>query len=122
MTVPSHNRRSTPTQTQIRPHSVARQAQDPLLEQLRAWPGETVASELERVTAAHDASHYLLHPRALVRPHSAAQVGSLLRILERHGAGLTLRSGGTSLSGQAVTDQVLVDVRRHFRGFHIHDD
>lgn len=96
--------------------------QDCLVEQLRSWPGDTVTSELERLTTAHDASHYLLHPRALVRPRSAADVGSLLRILERQGAGLTLRSGGTSLSGQAVTDQVLVDVRRHFRGFQIHDD
>ncbi|WP_348535898.1 FAD-binding and (Fe-S)-binding domain-containing protein [Kocuria sp. JC486] len=98
------------------------QPRDPLLDDLRAWPGDTVASDLERVTTAHDASHYLLHPRALVRAHSASQVGSLLRILQRHGVGLTLRSGGTSLSGQAVTDQVLVDVRRHFRGFEILDD
>ncbi|MDO5618135.1 FAD-binding and (Fe-S)-binding domain-containing protein [Kocuria sp.] len=105
-----------------RPRRPGAARQDPLLEQLRAWPGDTVTSELQRLTTAHDASHYLLYPRALVRPHTAAQVGSLLRILERHGAGLTLRSGGTSLSGQAVTDQVLVDVRRHFRGFEILDD
>lgn len=95
---------------------------DPLLAELRDWPGQLVDSELERRAAAHDASHYLLQPRALVRPHSAQEVGSLLRILERHGAGLTLRSGGTSLSGQAVTDQVLVDTRRHFRGIEVLDD
>ncbi|KAA9394926.1 FAD-binding oxidoreductase [Kocuria coralli] len=95
---------------------------DPLLEDLRSWPGTVVDSQLERLAAAHDASHYLLTPRALVRPASAAQVGSLLKVLNRHGAALTLRSGGTSLSGQAVTDQVLVDVRRHFRGLEILDD
>lgn len=105
-----------------RTRTSARSATDPLLEDLLSWPGDTVTSELERVTTAHDASHYLLHPRILVRPHTAAQVGSLLRVLRRHGAGLTFRSGGTSLSGQAVSDQVLVDVRRNFRGFEILDD
>ena len=35
---------------------------------------------------------------------------------------LTFRSGGTSLSGQAVTDGILVDTRRHFRGIEVLDD
>ena len=100
----------------------SQEPQDPLLAELGTWPGQLVDSQLERRAAAHDASHYLLQPRALVRPHRADELGSLLRILERHDAGLTLRSGGTSLSGQAVTDQVLVDVRRHFRGVEVLDD
>src|SRR5450756_734117 len=35
---------------------------------------------------------------------------------------LTFRSGGTSLSGQALTDGVLVDVRRNFKGVEVLDD
>ena len=35
---------------------------------------------------------------------------------------LTFRSGGTILSGQAVTDGVLVDVRRNFRDVEVLDD
>ena len=49
--------------------------QDPLLRDLGAWPGQLVDSQLERRAAAHDASHYLLQPRALVRPHSADELG-----------------------------------------------
>lgn len=108
----------------IRPVADARSSrppEDPLLADLRSWPGQLVDSELERRASAHDASHYLLQPRAMVRPRSAEELGSLLRVLDRHGVGLTLRSGGTSLSGQAVTDQVLVDTRRHFRGVEVLD-
>ena len=38
------------------------------------------------------------------------------------GVPLTFRSGGTSLSGQAVTDGILVDTRRHFRRIEVLDD
>src|SRR5688572_2405461 len=87
---------------------------DALLRDLRAWggPGSVVESELERRATAHDASHYLLQPRAVVRPRSVADMGELFRVLDRHGLGLTFRSGGTSLAGQSVSDQVLVDTRR----------
>lgn len=79
-------------------------------------------SELERRVLAHDASHYLLQPQAVVHPQSAEHVGSVFAAAARHGLGLTLRSGGTSLSGQAVTDQVLVDTRRHFRDVEVLDN
>lgn len=39
----------------------------------------------------------------------------------RAGVALTFRSSGTSLSGQAGTDQILVDTRRHFRNITVHD-
>src|SRR6185437_11160679 len=35
---------------------------------------------------------------------------------------VTLRSGGTSLNGQGQGDGIMVDVRRHFRGFTVEDD
>ncbi|MCD1146178.1 FAD-binding oxidoreductase [Kocuria sp. LUK] len=94
-----------------------------LLEDLRTRCGRTVVvdSELEHRALAHDASHYLLQPAAVVRPGTAEDVAAVLRTVARHGAGLTFRSGGTSLSGQAVTDQVLVDVRRGFRAVEVLD-
>lgn len=96
-------------------HPVA--ADEALLGDLRAWVGEAgvVNSELERRTMAHDASPYLLQPRAVVRPQSTQQMAGLFKVLDQHETGLTFRSGGTSLSGQSVSDQVLVDTRRHFR-------
>jgi D-lactate dehydrogenase len=71
---------------------------------------------------AHDASHFLLVPEAVVVARDAAEVGRLLRAGGRSGTSVTLRSGGTSLSGQGVTDGILVDVRRNFRRIEIEDD
>lgn len=71
---------------------------------------------------AHDASHYLLTPEVLVRPTSAEQVAAVLAGCDAAGAPVTFRSGGTSLSGQGITDAVLVDTRRHFGGVEVLDD
>ncbi|MFJ5695579.1 FAD-binding and (Fe-S)-binding domain-containing protein [Arthrobacter sp. NPDC093125] len=106
-----------------RPQGSPRTEDVALLRDLREWggPGSVVESELERRATAHDASHYLLQPRAVVRPSSVADMGELFRVLDRHGVGLTFRSGGTSLSGQSVSDQVLVDTRRNFRSVEVLD-
>jgi D-lactate dehydrogenase len=69
----------------------------------------------DRVSAAPDASHYLMTPSAVVTPSDAEEVGKLLRFAVANGEKLTFRSGGTSLSGQATTDGILVDTRKHFR-------
>ena len=100
-----------------------RPAVDPALAALEAAiPGGVRTRAADRLRLAHDASHYLLHPRAVVTPGSAEQVAALLRHTRQSGTPLTFRSGGTSLSGQAVTDQVLVDTRRHFREVDVLDD
>ena len=84
--------------------------------------GVVVPGDLERRAIAHDASHYLLQPHAVLRPRDQADVGRIFAAAADTGVGLTLRSGGTSLSGQAVTDQLLVDVRRNFRDVQVLDD
>ena len=58
----------------------------------------------DRLAMANDASHYLLTPQAVVVPHGADEVARLLRASAAQGVSLTFRSGGTSLSGQGVTD------------------
>lgn len=77
---------------------------------------------LDRVTAASDASHYLLQPAAVVTASSEADVARVLAACTAESLPLTFRAGGTSLSGQAGTDGVLVDVRRGFRGIEVLDD
>ena len=54
-------------------------------------------------------------------PHDAADVGRLFAVSAAQGVPLTFRSGGTSLSGQAGTDGILADTRKHFRGIDILD-
>jgi D-lactate dehydrogenase len=70
---------------------------------------------LDRFAMAHDASHYLAIPQLVATPTSESEVGRLLVAAAAHETPVTFRSGGTSLSGQAVTGELLADTRRHFR-------
>ena len=87
-----------------------------------ADPAQVRMTELDRRALSHDASHFLLLPSAIVAPRDADEVARLLRATAGAGIGLTFRSGGTSLSGQAGTEGVLADVRRHFGAIEILDD
>ncbi|ACQ78449.1 FAD linked oxidase domain protein [Beutenbergia cavernae DSM 12333] len=93
------------------------------LEVLRAVAGSDHVSDraTDRARMSHDASHYLLTPEAVVTPSSAPEVAALLATAHKHHVPLTFRSGGSSLSGQAGTDGVLVDTRRHFGGVQVLD-
>ncbi|WP_153394011.1 FAD-binding and (Fe-S)-binding domain-containing protein [Ornithinicoccus halotolerans] len=88
----------------------------------RLGPAGVSSRALDRYALAHDASHYLLIPQLVARPADAGQVAAVMAACDRAGTPLTFRSGGTSLSGQAVTDALLVDTRRGFRGVEVLDD
>lgn len=80
------------------------------------------ARPTDRLARAHDASHYLLTPEVVVTPATVDEVGRVFSVARRRRVAVTLRSGGTSLSGQAGTDGILVDVRRHFREIEVLDE
>ena len=95
-----------------------------LLDSLRsavADASQVKTRPIDRHANAHDASHFLLIPQAVVVAADAHEVGRLLAASAAQGAPLTFRSGGTSLSGQALTDGVLVDVRRNFTKIEVLD-
>ncbi|WP_152189066.1 FAD-binding and (Fe-S)-binding domain-containing protein [Georgenia satyanarayanai] len=89
-----------------------------------ARPDALSTREVDRARLAHDASHYLLRPSAVVTATSVEQVAAVMAAAGRSPVPvpLTFRAGGTSLSGQAVTDGVLVDVRRHQQDVEVLDD
>ena len=76
---------------------------------------------IDRVAYASDASHYLYTPKAVLVAEDAAEVAAILRAASVSGSRVTFRSGGTSLSGQASTDELLVDTRRGFRRIDVLD-
>jgi D-lactate dehydrogenase len=76
---------------------------------------------IDLVARAADASFYRLIPRAVVRPRGIEDIQALFAFSRRERIPLTFRAAGTSLSGQAVTDGLLVDVARHFRGVAVLD-
>jgi D-lactate dehydrogenase len=68
---------------------------------------------------SHDASHYLLKPRAIYTPENKEQLAEIFALATELGIGVTFRSGGTSLSGQATSDGFLIDTRKNFRGIKV---
>ncbi|HYH54997.1 MAG TPA: FAD-binding and (Fe-S)-binding domain-containing protein, partial [Anseongella sp.] len=59
---------------------------------------------------APDAGFYYLLPKAVVQPVSEEEIIALFRFSRLHGIPLTFRTGGTSLSGQAISDGILADL------------
>lgn len=82
-------------------------------------PARTLTRRLERVAYASDASFYHLVPAAVLQPRDVDEVRQILDWSRRHGLPITLRTAGTSLSGQAITDGLLLDLSKHWRGVEI---
>ena len=68
-----------------------------------------------------DASFYRLIPQLVIRVESEAEVATLLRAAHAHQVAITFRAAGTSLSGQAVSDSVLLVLGDHWNGRDIRD-
>jgi D-lactate dehydrogenase len=87
-----------------------------------ALPAERlVCDPLRTLAFGTDASFYRLVPKLVVQVRSAEEVALVLRAAGRRGVGCTFRAAGTSLSGQAVTDSVLVMLTGGFRRAELRD-
>jgi D-lactate dehydrogenase len=80
-----------------------------------------VCDPLRTLAYGGDASFYRLVPRVVVQVRSADDVAAVLAAASREGLGCTFRAAGTSLSGQAVTDAVLVRLTGGFRNAEVRD-
>ena len=78
-------------------------------------PERILVRPIELVAFASDASFYRLMPRAVVQPTTVEEIKHLFRLSHEYGIPLVFRAGGTSLSGQSITDGILVDIGRHWR-------
>ncbi len=79
-------------------------------------PERVLTRPIELVAFASDASFYRLIPKAVVLPRSIEEIQALFRFSHQQRLPLVFRAAGTSLSGQAITDGILVDVARYWRG------
>jgi D-lactate dehydrogenase len=85
-------------------------------------PQERLVVDPLRVLAyGTDASFYRLVPKIVVRVRSTDEVQVVLREAAALGLPVTFRAAGTSLSGQAVSDSVLVVVAGGFRKIRVLD-
>ncbi|CAA7621410.1 FAD-binding and (Fe-S)-binding domain-containing protein [Magnetospirillum sp. SS-4] len=70
--------------------------------------GRLITDPLRRLAYGTDASFYRLVPQVVAEVADEDEVRGVLAACRRHGAPVTFRAAGTSLSGQAVGDSVLM--------------
>ncbi len=81
-------------------------------------PENRVKSRLiDRHSYARDASFYRLIPEVVVQPVNEQEIIDLFLLSRKIKLPLVFRAAGTSLSGQAITDGILVEVSRHWQDF-----
>ena len=89
----------------------------------RTLPAARIVDDpLRRLAYGTDASLYRLIPQLVLQPDTEDQVAAILAAAARHAVPVTFRAAGTSLSGQAITDSVLVQIGRAWAGLRIEDD
>ncbi|WP_419785663.1 FAD-binding and (Fe-S)-binding domain-containing protein [Pseudodesulfovibrio sp.] len=92
-------------------------------ELLRFLPEQRVYTDPLRTLAyGTDASFYRLIPKIVVDTDSEDEVVRILQVINAHHVPVTFRAAGTSLSGQAISDSVLVRLGDGWRHFRIFDD
>ena len=74
---------------------------------------------IDLIRYATDASPYRLFPKVVVIARTVDDVRKVLDYARQKHESVTFRSAGTSLSGQAQSDGILVDVRRHWAGVNV---
>jgi D-lactate dehydrogenase len=85
-------------------------------------PSRVHSRLIDRIAYANDASYFRLVPQAVVQPNSISEIQSLFKFTQQNKIPMTFRAAGTSLSGQAVTDGILVDISKHWGNYSVEDN
>ncbi len=88
----------------------------------RVPKGRIFTDPLRTLAYGTDASFYRLIPKIVVRAADEAEVALILSAADRFDIPVTFRAAGTSLSGQAVSDSVLVVAGEGWNRCHILDE
>ena len=70
---------------------------------------------IDLIAYASDASFYRLIPKAVVQARTLEEVRSLFAFSHETHVPMTFRAAGTSLSGQSISDGLLVEIARNWR-------
>ena len=85
-------------------------------------PGDRVlVRPIDLIAWASDASFYRLIPKAVIQTKTVDEIRALFAFSHETRIPMTFRSGGTSLSGQAVSDGLLVESARNWRDLQVED-
>lgn len=89
---------------------------------LKHIPEDRVYTDSLRTLAyGTDASFYRLIPKIVVDTENEDEVVHVLKATRRHKVAVTFRAAGTSLSGQAISDSVLIRLGEGWRDYEILD-
>src|SRR5688572_15358228 len=69
---------------------------------------------IDLLSYASDAGFYHLQPKAVVQVISEKEIADLFTFSHQHQIPLVFRAGGTSLSGQSITDGILIDLSKYW--------
>jgi D-lactate dehydrogenase len=78
--------------------------------------------EVRRLVWGTDASFYRLIPKIVIKAQNEDEVSFILRESAKFSIPVTFRAAGTSLSGQSITDSVLIIAGNDWEKFSIADD
>lgn len=85
-------------------------------------PGRVRTRYIDLVSFASDAGFYYLLPKAVVQPINEREIISLFKFSSSEKLPLVFRTGGTSLSGQSITDGILVDLSQYWNRIAVEDE
>ena len=77
---------------------------------------------IERLAWGTDAGFYRLIPQEVLHPANEADVQAIIKRAHKEGKHITFRAAGTSLSGQAISDSLLVVCGKKWEQYTIGDD
>lgn len=78
--------------------------------------------ELRRFAWGTDAGFYRLVPEIVIRSKYEIEISRLLRVASELKVPVTFRAAGTSLSGQSISDSVLVVAGKNWENWKVNDD
>lgn len=85
-------------------------------------PKRVFTDALHTLAYGTDASFYRLVPKIVIKANSEEETIAIMKAANALNLPVTFRSGGTSLSGQAISDSILVALNWGFRKFKIAPD
>lgn len=86
----------------------------------RFIPGDRIyTDELRRLAWGTDAGFYRLIPQIVIRSNSEEEVSMLLKAADKYQLPVTFRAAGTSLSGQAISNSILIVAGKHWEQYEV---
>ncbi|MDE5629900.1 MAG: FAD-binding oxidoreductase [Muribaculaceae bacterium] len=84
-------------------------------------PDRIYTDDLRLLAWGTDAGFYRMLPKVVVRAANDAEVIAVLQAASSMGLPVTFRAAGTSLSGQAISDSILLVAGKEWEGYRIND-